>query len=418
MDCFQFLKHYAPTIPEPHFFSESNCSGMVWKLVDDPINTWTHGRFQLLTNQVMFPQHDESIYWWDYGDGGHYINWDYVTDYNRINKIRSFVIPQYYSVTFTKKLISNKDSIGYLRMDSRHIFEFENILADKTLTVKGQSSFNAGDHPFFLDKWIKYTYYYQHTTSNGSVVNDTGLTAIEYHPNTILQTADSVETLTYRVPTDFTTPYIWKIKTDLVYSILTGISVSCDKTAEQFNYDACILKKPWYIADFPYSPTISDCEEYVTQYCQTKPHDQACACIREEEELNDPALPVVCYGPTCFDKGFVFQRMKDRDCNVNICQQLIKVLGTQNMEITGKHYITCGHQVYTSQEIETINNWAPMQAKTVIDPYLTVTPPQEGGLLNWYIILVVIILFLLIMWVPILIVYFRKQHQIKLMNQP
>jgi hypothetical protein len=242
------------------------------------------------------------------------------------------------------------------------------------------------------------------------------MTRDEYYPEPN-DWSDS-ERETYHVPSAFDTPYIWKIKRQRCKALINSIQITCDKTEEKHKYDSCVLKKPWFIGDFPFMLSVSQCEDYVTTLCQTKPNDVACTCLREELEINNPALPVVCFGPKCLDKGFVFRRMKEQDCNVNICQQLINVTGTNNMSITGKHHITCGHQVYTSQEIETIQDWQPAAAKTSIDPYLSIAPPKEGGLCNWHVIIIVISLFLLIMWLPILIVYFRKQHQIKLMNEP
>jgi hypothetical protein len=305
--------------------------------------------------------------------------------------------------------------VGYSRNDPNNTFLYSGVIAVRDLTIKGPAFFTKS-HPFFLQNWIKYTYYYRETNPDGTTTLLPNMTRDEYHPN-INDESDANEILTYTTPTAFDTPYIWKIQRTRCTSIMSNISITCDYTQEQYKYDSCARNIPWYIGDFPLKPSILTCEDYITQLCQVNPNDRACTCLREEEEL-DPSLPVICFGQHCLDQGFVFRRMKDQDCNVNICQQLINVNGDNNMQITGSHHITCGHQVYSSEEMKTINNWTPTTQNKTIDPYVTIDKPKEDGLCNWHVILLFCIGFLLIMWIPIIVVYVRKQEQIRLMNLP
>lgn len=412
MDCHQFIKHFSPSIPVPHFFSDVNCTGTVWKS--------PHGDFQWLTNSMMFKS-TSSILPDDLGsqtiDSYIYSAGQQTTsDYNHINKIKSFIIPDHYTIIFTQSLFHKHHEIAW-RVGTTKI-HFASVIATKQLTLTGKSSFNSGDHPFFQMDWIKRTSVFRKMKTDGNTEDLPNNTLIEYHPMTVNQVDYSVYTDTNTTPPGFEIPYVWNIRTERLNAILTNINITQNYTEDQFKYDSCTQNKPWYIGDFPFTPTVTACEAYVTALCLASPNDVACTCLREELTINNSSLPVICFGPTCLDQGFVYRRMKDRDCNVSICQQLINVTGDSNIQITGTHHITCGHQVFTSKEIETIGKWTPTIETKIIDPHITITPAQEHGFCNWHIILLFVISFLMFMWIPIIVVYVRKQEQIRLMNGP
>jgi hypothetical protein len=456
MDCYQFLKHMSS--PQPYFFSNANCSGTPWNHPLQGNSSSITFDFQLSTNPVFFNPNatpktvteTTTI---------HALTSHFGIDVTRANAIQSFLIPQHYTVTITKAILPkpartafcyDTDNLQYGTLaaaENEIIFHFnidnsytiyDEELSTQSITFTSESSFNTGEHPFFNTEWLQYTYYYKRLNLDGSSSDISVFDNIEYHPNStnhllmddpsVIQTNQSVEPTVYLRPPVRTYPltsptlstYLWKIRKVKCISIIKSITITSHYTQDQFIYDSCVNHKPWYIGDFPFQPTISQCESFVTSLCQLHPQDKACTCLNEERDINNPLLPVICYGNKCLEQGFVFRRMKEQDCRVDICQQLIHVEGGPQIKISGAHSITCGHQVYTSQELETINKWASesQPQERAVNHFIQVTPSAEHGFCNWHLIVILGVLMLLFLWVPLLVVYTRKQEQIISMNHP
>jgi hypothetical protein len=450
MDCYKFLKNYVPsTIPQPFFFSGPDCNGMKWSMSSSV-------DFQETTNSVLFNYDNNSLQRnsniantshsvFELRHGRHF-----VAHIDLFNPIRSIIVPQHYTVTITKAIVPKSEHQAAFDMfiysaniqvnDREILFRFSDsksypiryveTITTRSITLNGTVLFNAGDNPFFEEEWLKYTYQKRRVNVDGAYENLPSEDVVEYFPNSInypfmgdpllpQRDSDLTNTPVYLAPPSFGTPYIYNVKKEKVLSFIKSITITCNKTEEQHKYDSCVRREPWYIGDIPFYLPISECETYITNLCTTTPNDIACTCLREEKLINNPELPVICFGPKCLEQGFIFRRMMDRDCKVDICQQLINVQGANNY-ITGSHHITCGHQNFSKEQRDIIERWAPtldQEAKTN-EPYITTTPIPEQGLCNWHVILLIASSFLLCMWLPIIIVYIRKRQKIRRMNAP
>jgi len=446
MDCYQYLKRYSQSIyngtsyvlPQPIFFSQVNCGGTVFPpdLKVEPSNSI---RFQTVANnEIMISRFRD--------------NRNGYVDYAQLVKLRSIVVPAHYKVTITRLILESGDQWNPIRyMTGNHITGANETPTDyvffndngrnKTDTIvidttSGQSQIILGDTYSQLNtNYVRYKYRYRIYNGNANNTDD-GFDFV-YSLNVTKKTGNDWNGYdTNHVPTFVGERYIWRVDEWAVCeTVITQIDIERTKlgipySVDMWHYDSCVLKQPWYVGDIPLYPSVQTCETFVTNLCDinaSTKDDIACTCLREEEQLEEQfnkhgihqTLNVVCFGRLCSEQGFVFQRMKDITCNVNICQQIIE-LGGSNISLEGQHHITCGNQVYSTSDVKIIQNWNSQTeaalAKEPTSTFVSIIPRNDQGIRNWQVILLVIIGYFIIIWTPLLIVYFRKKKQAQLLE--
>jgi hypothetical protein len=446
MDCYQYLKRYSQSIyngtsyelPQPIFFSQANCGGTVFP-PNLSVGPSTSIRFQTVAN-------------YDIMMGRFLADRDGFVEYEQLAQLRSIVVPAHYRVTVSRLVLESANKwnpIRYMTGDhitganetpTDYVFFNENgrhktddIVID---TTSGQSQIILGDTYSQLNtNYVRYKNRYRIYNGNNNYTDD-GF-AFVYVLNIAKRTNSDWDGYdTDHIPTFVGERYVWRVdEVGVCNTVITQIDIERTKlgipyTVDMWKYDGCVLKQPWYVGDIPLYPTVQSCEAFVTNLCREDANtkdDVACTCLREEEQLEEQfnnhgikqTLNVVCFGRLCSEQGFIFQRMKDITCNVNICQQIIQ-LGGNNISLEGQHHITCGNQVYSTSDVKIIQNWNSQTekalAKEPTSTFVSIIPREDKGIRNWHVILFVIIGYFIIIWTPLLIVYFRKKKQAQLLE--
>jgi len=123
-----------------------------------------------------------------------------------------------------------------------------------------------------------------------------------------------------------------------------------------------------------YQPSSSECDNFMDTFCQSQCavatngdcsknsgecHEQ-CVCLLNEKEIKcsfDPVpsdkkddlqsltqfIPVTCLGKQCSGGGYRWGRMRNRPCNIRLCQQIVDIVG-EHISVEDKQEFWCGNR--------------------------------------------------------------------------
>lgn len=114
-----------------------------------------------------------------------------------------------------------------------------------------------------------------------------------------------------------------------------------------------------YLTSF--QPGNIECDIFMNDWCQSHTSSQECACLQDEKDLkltfcpegntadqclNDlnfnTFIPVTCFGKNCSSHGYRFGRMRNQNCNIKLCQQIIDISNESNTTVGGSS-LYCGN---------------------------------------------------------------------------
>jgi len=115
-----------------------------------------------------------------------------------------------------------------------------------------------------------------------------------------------------------------------------------------------------------YKPSSAECDAFFDTYCSTRCEKAYLACDQTTEEKCDPMcacrlgerdircsfdteqetisqfIPVTCMNKGCAEGGYRWSHMRDQKCNVQLCQQVVDMVGN-NITMEGGQTLVCGN---------------------------------------------------------------------------
>jgi hypothetical protein len=150
------------------------------------------------------------------------------------------------------------------------------------------------------------------------------------------------------------------------------ISVAYDKTLADWKLGMCMGRlTTTYVdnlIDNAWSPGSTECDAYMTSFCETNPDATECGCKKAQAELQaatcgtfdgtpSPVSPATCddedsfkifLNAACYDarcaggEAYIFGNQR-APCNLQLCRQNIELIGDQ-LSRAGKSTLFCGNQ--------------------------------------------------------------------------
>jgi len=205
-------------------------------------------------------------------------------------------------------------------------------------------------------------------------------------------------------------------------------------TAQDWVLARCTNQLPYMLGRrflTAYEPQSPECDQFVKQYCEQEKQRigqyprPTCNCLADEETLREtfcqPSLsgnpqlsascqdtsnnglhaymPATCFGKSCSEAGYRFDRMVNIKCNEQLCQQIIDLSG-HDITLSGQTAMYCGNTDHATQRrpdgsTATPDNSAPPAG-------LNRDEIVRHGISPWLTAALVIAGFLLLMTMPLL----------------
>jgi hypothetical protein len=178
-----------------------------------------------------------------------------------------------------------------------------------------------------------------------------------------------------------------------------------------------------------YSPGSEECDDFMSGFCavdakkscgqESEMKHPECFCLMDENCINDTfcgpnstnsacngqdslatAIPVTCLGKNCSLQGYRFNRMKNRPCNVTLCQQILEASGNE-VSLQSKSNLYCGNKKVGKPPSQ--DNPQPESRK------------ELGPLPTWGWLIIGVIGFILLIALPLaIIIYVRNAKKSKI----